>query len=147
MSSTEHSFTLDASWSGGLAGGGHVRSGALDTDVSSPTAFGGPGKGSNPEELLLGAAASCYLITFAAICQRRELPIEAISMTSSARTTLPPQLKLLEIVHRPVITLGVLPDEKMKADVLDAALKAETFCMVSSALRGNVPIRIEATIS
>jgi peroxiredoxin-like protein len=143
--SAEHSFKLTANWSGGLSGIGHVESGALNVAVSSPKAFGGPGKGTNPEELLLSAAASCYLITLAAICQRKELAIESITLTSEATTTSPPALKLVSITHHPIITLKS-PDDSSRASALDAATKAEMFCMISTALRPNVNLKVEATI-
>lgn len=96
----------------------------------------------------MAAAASCYLITLSAICQRRELPIESITLRSEATTTTPPALKLLSITHRPVITLACSRlDEKTRAAALDAAVKAEAFCMVSSALRNNVKIHVEALVT
>lgn len=149
MSDREHTFSLAASWSGGLGGTGQVRSGGLDAIVSSPQAFGGAGKGTNPEELLLGAASACYLITLAAISQRRELPLAGIALTSEARVTSPPALKVLSITHRPVLTLaaGRALDEATRAALLDAAQKAETFCMISTAVRGNVTVHVEATVT
>jgi peroxiredoxin-like protein len=145
--SEEHTFELEASWSGGLAGRGHVRAGALDADVSLPSAFGGTGRGTNPEELLIGAASSCYLLTLAAICQRRELPVTTIALTSEVRVTSPPALKVLSVIHRPVLSHAGGADEATRAALLDAAHRAEALCMVSSAMRGNVDVRVEPTIT
>jgi peroxiredoxin-like protein len=144
---SEHVFSLDASWSGGLTGRGHVESGQLSVDVSAPSAFGGPGQGTNPEELLLGAASACYLITLAAICQRRELPVTKIALRSEARITPPPALKVVAIVHRPVLTVrDGEGGASSSAALLEAAQLAEQFCMVSGAMRGNVKIHVEPSL-
>jgi len=142
----EHVFSLSGSWSGGTAGHGQIQAGALEADVSVPGQLGGPGQGTNPEELLLGAASSCYLITLAAICTRRALPIVSITLESDARFTAPPALKLLGIVHRPVITFDGPDDEASREAIRDAAHRAELFCMVSGALRGNAAVTVEPTV-
>src|SRR5688572_18697058 len=103
--SAEHTFSLEGRWSGGLKSVGHIKGDVIDADISSPSAFGGPGKGTNPEELLLASAASCYLITLAAICERRELPVASIALTSEVRASMPPSVKVLGIVHRPILSV------------------------------------------
>ena len=44
----------------------------------------GPGIGTNPDEMLLGAAATCYIITLAAMLERSGIKKEALHMNSEA---------------------------------------------------------------
>ena len=44
----------------------------------------GPGAGTNPDEMLLGAAATCYIITLAAMLERSGIHQEALTMESEA---------------------------------------------------------------
>lgn len=48
--------------------------------ISIPEEMGGPGVGTNPDELLIGAAATCYLITLDAMIERKNLPVEELSL-------------------------------------------------------------------
>ena len=54
----------------------------LQTQVSIPKEMDGPEIGTNPDEMLLGAAATCYIITLAAIMQRSQLDKHNVVMVS-----------------------------------------------------------------
>ena len=60
---TQHHFHLTANWPGKRNDIGEIQSGNLSTQVSIPKEMDGPGIGTNPDEMLLGAAATCYIIT------------------------------------------------------------------------------------
>ena len=60
----EHKFTLAGAWEGGLAGKGRITCGQLSVPVSVPEGLGGPGVGTNPEELLGAAHAGCFSMAF-----------------------------------------------------------------------------------
>jgi organic hydroperoxide reductase OsmC/OhrA len=51
--------------------------------VAVPPEFRGPGGHWSPEQLFVGAAASCYAVTFAALAAR-ELPIHALPSPAPA---------------------------------------------------------------
>ena len=60
-----HEYPMTVRWQGGRTGGGSVvaeRSG-VENPLSVPPEFGGPGEGTNPEELLTGAITGCYSVT------------------------------------------------------------------------------------
>ena len=59
----KHHFYLKANWPGNRNDVGDIKSGRLETAVSIPKEMDGPGEGTNPDEMLLGAAATCYIIT------------------------------------------------------------------------------------
>ena len=70
---TEHIFKLEARWPGGRNSVGDIHAGNLQTNVSIPKEMDGPNEGTNPDEMLLGAAATCYMITLAAMLERARI--------------------------------------------------------------------------
>ena len=66
----EHHFHLKANWPGLRNDIGTIETLNLQTEVSIPTEMDGPGVGTNPDEMLLGAAATCYVITLAAMMDK-----------------------------------------------------------------------------
>src|SRR3954469_8521867 len=69
----EHHFHLKATWPGLRNDIGNIEAGNLVTKISIPPEMDGPGIGTNPDEMLLGAAATCYLITLAAMLERSKV--------------------------------------------------------------------------
>ena len=76
----EHAFECEGQWQGMLMkGAGSVRAGQIAHAITVPREMGGSGQGSNPEELLVAAANSCYLMTLAAVLQ-----VEGVAFVSCA---------------------------------------------------------------
>lgn len=139
-----HRFELAARWSGGLHGAGELASGKLGTAISVPAELAGPGVGSNPEELLLGAAAACYLISLAALVQRQG--IERLELVSELFVAASPAMKVDKIVHKPVIAVPPGFTQEQADRLRKAAVRAERTCMISKALKGNVDIVVEPAL-
>ena len=142
-----HSFHLKANWPGLRNDVGTIETGQLITKVSIPPEMDGPGIGTNPDEMLLGAAATCYIITLAAMIERNQ--IEKVSLTMDSEGIVEVTKGVItykKIIHRPIIVL------KSNASINDLSLaqmladKAETSCMISRALKGNVEIELQAEI-
>ncbi|MEH7393500.1 OsmC family protein [Bacillus sp. JJ1474] len=143
----EHHFHLKAHWPGLRNDVGEIEAGQLKTKVSIPPEMDGPGIGTNPDEMLLGAAATCYIITLAAMMERSKLEKVDLSMESVGIVDVTKGvITYKKIIHRPVIVLKREATEKNEALVLKLAQKAETSCMISRALKGNVEIELETTI-
>ncbi|MEC0231618.1 OsmC family protein [Paenibacillus alba] len=142
---SEHRFELQASWSGGLDGSGHIRSGQLETAISVPEQLKGPGIGTNPEEMLLGAAATCYLITLGMLLKRQG--ITTITLTSEVYVQSSPSMKVEKIVHRPQISVPKDASEELVDKITKAAYRAEQTCMISKSLKGNVEVTVEPVLS
>lgn len=144
---TEHHFHLKATWPGGRNNHGTIEAGNLKTEISIPKNMEGPGIGTNPDEMLLGAAATCYIITLAAQIERTDLPFENMSLTSEAIVDFTKGIiTFKKIIHRPVVQLteeATNRDKKLLIRLID---KAETSCMISRALAGNVEIIVEPTL-
>lgn len=143
----EHVFHLKANWPGLRNDVGEIEADNLKTKISIPSEMDGPGVGTNPDEMLLGAAATCYIITLAAMMERSGLQKEALLMESEGIVDVTNGVfTYKKIIHRPQIVL------KADAGVKDINLagklakKAETSCMISRAIQGNVEIELLATV-
>lgn len=142
---TIHTFHLQANWTGGRNDSAHIDAGNLQTTVSIPTEMGGPGIGTNPDEMLLGAAATCYMITLAAMLERSQIDA-TIALQSTAKVDVTNGVFTYKsITHMPTISVKQLTDT-VHTKVVRYAQKAEETCMISKALRGNVALHVEAII-
>ena len=143
----EHYFHLKANWPGLRNDVGTIEAGNLKTEVSIPPEMEGPGIGTNPDEMLLGAAATCYIITLAAMMERSRLEKEELTMESVGIVDVTNGvITYKKIIHKPRIVLKVNATERDESLALRLAEKAETSCMISRAIQGNVVIELEATI-
>ncbi|PCK21439.1 hypothetical protein CEY02_08175 [Bacillus pumilus] len=142
-----HHFHLQANWPGLRNDVGTIACEQLNTKISIPKEMDGPGIGTNPDEMLLGAAATCYIITLAAMMERSQLEKEDLSMSSEAVVDVTNGVFTYEkIIHRPVV---ILKESASTQDVELArklAHKAESSCMISRAVQGNVDISLEEII-
>jgi osmotically inducible protein OsmC len=114
-------------WSGKVTGG----SGALSADTATQVELGGPGGGTNPEELLAAALANCYTSTLTSLARAKQ--IELAGIVTSARTRLawdqdtPHHIALGDLTVR--ITADA-PEER----VLSLANEARDHCPVCNVL-------------
>jgi peroxiredoxin-like protein len=147
MSEEKHAFSLHSVWTGDSNGDGALSVGGRTEEYGVPEGLGGKAGRSNPEEMLLGAVASCYSITLAFLAERRRLPISKIELDADAEVVRQPggTLKYTAIHLRPRISMAA-PDDAQRASALDFAHKAEQYCVVSNAVRGNVEITVEPEI-
>src|SRR5690625_7728976 len=101
----------------------------------------GPGVGTNPDEMLLGAAATCYVITLAAMIERAELPLQEMSLDSEGVVDVTNGvITYKKIIHKPKVILQKDSSEADHKKLEKLVEKAEKSCMISRALRGNVEI-------
>ncbi|MEK5037756.1 OsmC family protein [Sporosarcina sp. FSL K6-3457] len=144
----EHHFHLTANWPGLRNDVGTIEAGNLITEVSIPPEMDGPGIGTNPDEMLLGAAATCYIITLAAMMERSKLEKEALTMESVGIVDVTNGvITYQKIIHKPHIILKLDATEKDEVLAQKLAEKAETSCMISRAIKGNVEVELQATVS
>jgi len=109
--------------------------------------MGGPGIGTNPDEMLVGAAATCYLITLAAILENRRLPLQELTLASEGIVSQTGSLKFEQIIHRPRVVLAHEATDQQLATAETACHRADQHCMISKALHGNVINMIEPTVT
>jgi peroxiredoxin-like protein len=143
----EHHFHLKADWPGLRNDVGEIEAGNLVTKVSIPPEMDGPGIGTNPDEMLLGAAATCYIITLAAMMERSKL--EKVSLTMESEGIVDETNGVItykKIIHRPRVVLRADATERDIQLARKLAEKAESSCMISRAIKGNVDVALEANI-
>lgn len=143
----EHVFHLTAHWPGGRNDSGRIETKNLQTAVSIPPEMDGPGIGTNPDEMLLGAAATCYIITLAAMIERSKIEKIDLSMESEGIVDVTNGvITYQKIIHRPVVTIKQNPSKDISTMIQRLAIKAENSCMISRALKGNVEVEVFLTI-
>lgn len=143
----EHHFHLKANWPGLRNDIGNIETLNLKTEVSIPIEMNGPGIGTNPDEMLLGAAATCYIITLAAMLERSGVEKERLTMESIGVVDYTNGIVTYKkIIHKPEIVLAEGMAGKQSV-VERLVLKAEASCMISRALQGNVEVTVESIIT
>jgi len=142
-----HVFRLTAQWDGGRNSSGTIESGELKTAISIPEPMGGPGIGTNPDEMLLGAASTCYIITLAAMLERSAIAVQSLTLESDGIVDVTNNIFTYKtITHRPLLVLAAGQDEEVRVKAERLAHKAESSCMITRALQGNVDVSAEPTI-
>ncbi|NUU62090.1 OsmC family protein [Paenibacillus agri] len=143
----KHPFHLKAVWNGGRNSEGHIDAGGLKTIISIPQEMGGPGTGTNPDEMLLGAASTCYLITLAAMLERANITPQDLTLESEATVDVTNNVFTYErIVHKPRIVLKSDATEAELSKAEQLTHNAEASCMISRAVAGNVSIETQPVI-
>lgn len=143
----EHHFHLKAHWPGLRNDVGEIEAGQLKTKVSIPPEMDGPGIGTNPDEMLLGAAATCYIITLAAMMERSRLEKKDLSMESVGIVDVTKGvITYKKIIHCPTILLSAGASERDLSLARKLAQKAEASCMISRAIKGNVAVELDEKI-
>ena len=144
----EHHFHLKADWPGGRNSEGYIETGNLQSKVSIPPEMDGPGVGTNPDEMLLGAAATCYVITLAAMIERAGLPLQEMSLDSEGIVDVTHGvITYKKIIHKPKVILQEDSSEADHKKLKKLVEKAEKSCMISRALRDNVAIELQPNLS
>ncbi|WP_433958155.1 OsmC family protein [Cytobacillus horneckiae] len=143
----DHQFHLKAHWPGLRNDVGEIESGQLKTKVSIPPEMNGPGVGTNPDEMLLGAAATCYIITLAAMMERsglekKDLLMDSIAIVNDSNGV----ITYKKIIHKPKIVLLDGASDREHSLALKLARKAESSCMISRAIQGNVEMELHVEI-
>lgn len=149
MSEEKHLFPVHSQWTDNSDGDGTLTvpwGGALDYGV--PAALGGKEGRSNPEEMLTAAVVACYSITLSLLLERKRIPPPRIEVEAEGEVIRQPSklLKFTAIRLKPRIILADAADEATIQTVTDLAHKAESYCIISNALRGNVEITVEPEV-
>jgi osmotically inducible protein OsmC len=135
----------EAVWEGGLKqGNGRFKadSGAFSGAYSFPTRFESA-KGTNPEELIAAAHASCFSMALAGALEAAgRMPSR---ITTRATCTIEKAGGGFRITRMRLATRGVVPGIELSA-FREAAESAKQGCPVSQALQGNVAIELDAQL-
>jgi osmotically inducible protein OsmC len=134
-----------ATWEGKLKEGKgtfKAQSGVFNGAFSFGTRFGGA-KGSNPEELLAAAHASCFSMALSAALEKAGHPVERIE--TRAAVTIETVDGAPKVTRSALDVRGKVPGIDQKA-FAEAAEGAKKNCPLSKAIQGNVDITMEAKL-
>ncbi|WP_101842308.1 OsmC family protein [Halobacillus sp. Marseille-P3879] len=140
-----HHFHLKADWPGGRNEVGYIEADQLKTKISIPKEMDGPHIGTNPDEMLLGAAATCYIISLAAMIERARLPLAHMEMDSEGIVDVTNGIfTYKKIIHKPKVFLTKDAEQKHLKRLEQLVEQAESSCMISKAIAGNVELELQA---
>jgi organic hydroperoxide reductase OsmC/OhrA len=148
-----HTFRANLAWTGAAAGPTgpsfsreYVVRTADGAEIagSAPVVFKGEGTRASPEDLLVAALSACHMLTYLALCARRNIRVTAYE--DAAEGTIdqasPGRIKFVEAVLRPRVRVADASD-------VDAATAlhhdAHERCFVASSV--NFPVRVEPAVT
>jgi peroxiredoxin-like protein len=140
-----HLFHADATWSGDGTGCGrlHMPQGDISIEIGGSKKIGGCGVGANPEELLLGAVAACFVNTWAIFLKKLNLAYAepAVRVTGTLGKDPAGGYKMLETTVHARVPASLLAEQK--AQVEKTLQLAEKYCIISKVSKAAMPLRVE----
>jgi lipoyl-dependent peroxiredoxin len=134
-------YTAKAHVTGGRAEGhGRSSDGALEVDLRVPSEMGGPGGGTNPEELFAVGYAACFEGALGVVARRAKAETGEVAIDSEV--SLSPDGKggfLLGVALH--VSLPGLTDA---ATAVELVRSAHEVCPYSNATRGNIEVALTA---
>ncbi|WP_054860583.1 OsmC family protein [Gracilibacillus sp. JCM 18860] len=132
-------------WNGNTKGNGKIQGENLKTDIAIPQSLGGSGEGTDPKELLLASAATCYATTLVYMLETKDLPVIEFTMKSKANVS---REDGIQIIHQPHIVLSSEATEKQSQAADRAFISADKSCAVGNILKkADAQITIEGKVT
>jgi peroxiredoxin-like protein len=142
----KHRFEIHGKYQGGLTGKGFFKGSHLEGEFSAPASLSGAGVGTNPEELLAAAANSCFLISLGASLGFQNVTVASIELKTEIEVQTEGELKFTSLTHYPKVALLKETTLETKKKVMACLAKAESFCLVSKAIRNNVTVTVHPEV-
>ena len=134
-------YTAKAHVTGGrLEGHGRTSDGALEVDLRIPSEMGGPGGGTNPEELFAVGYAACFEGAIAVVGRRLKADTGDVAI-DSAVSLLPDGKGGFRLEVGLDVTLPSVSDAATATEIVKTAHKV---CPYSNATRGNIDVALTA---
>jgi lipoyl-dependent peroxiredoxin len=133
-------YTAEATVTGGRDEG-HARSsdGALDVQLRTPADLGGPGGGTNPEQLFAAGYAACFESALKTVARRRDASADDVSIASKVALG-PGENRSFTLAVELDVTLPQVEGD----DADDLVRAAHEVCPYSNATRGNIDVALIA---
>ena len=138
----EMQFPVSVRWRGGRLARADGRD-KVSLEVATPPEFKGGLSGYwSPEEMLVASAASCFVLTMAAVCERREAPLIDATVTGTGHMSRRDDGRFGFTVIELDAALETIAGGE--AAVRAAAAVAEERCLVTRAL--EVPVHVGVSV-
>lgn len=128
-------YTAKAHTTGGREGASRTDDGRLDVKLTSP---GGPGTGTNPEQLFAAGYSACFIGAIKAVAGKMKLQVPA-DVAVDAEVDLGPIPNAYGIAARLNVSLPGMDRAQAQA-LIDAAHQV---CPYSNATRGNIDVQVK----
>jgi Ohr subfamily peroxiredoxin len=125
---------------GGRGGSAKSETGSLQVELARPAERGTADAGTDPEELFAAGFAACFDSALAVAARREKIKVGTTSTTASVSLTATPEGR-----YALTVALDVRAPDCPQADLERAVAVAETLCPYANAVRGNVPVALQAT--
>jgi lipoyl-dependent peroxiredoxin len=134
-------YTAHAHVTGGRVNGHGVSSdGALDVQLRPPVETGGPGGGTNPEQLFAVGYAACFEGALGAAARRERVEVDDVAIDSRV-SLMPTQDRGFAVGVEMDVTLPSIKDTEQAVELVRAA---DQICPYSNATRGNIDVVLTA---
>lgn len=134
-------YTAQATVTGGREHGHGVTSdGALDVQLRPPTEAGGPGGGTNPEQLLAVGYAACFEGAVGVASRRERAELGDVSIDSRV-SLVAGEDRRYNVAVELHVTLPQITDPELAERIVAAAHQV---CPYSNATRGNIEVTLTA---
>src|SRR6476661_4033910 len=130
--------TATVRWKG-FGGTVEGATGALKAPTATQAELGGPGTGTNPEELMAAAHANCFTSTLTSLARARRIDLESVETRATTRLVWEHSDHHLASSRLVVRIRSAGPEEVVRKLVKEA----EEECPVCQAIRGNVQMTVD----
>ncbi|WP_375422827.1 organic hydroperoxide resistance protein [uncultured Friedmanniella sp.] len=131
-------YTASATTTGGRQGHAVSSDGVLDLQLTAPKEMGGPGTGTNPEQLFAAGYSACFNGALMMVAKAAKVDASAAQVT--VNVGFGPEGDSYAITGDIEVAIPGLE----LAQVQELAEGAHQVCPYSKATRGNVPVTVKA---
>ncbi|KJK55774.1 organic hydroperoxide resistance protein [Saccharothrix sp. ST-888] len=111
--------------------------GRLDLPLAMPTALGGSGEGTNPEQLFAAGYAACFASALGLVGRQAKVDTSDVSVTAEVA------IGKDETSFGLAVTLRIELPEALQNETGELLIKqAHQVCPYSKATRGNIPVEL-----
>jgi osmotically inducible protein OsmC len=128
-------YTAHAHTTGGRDGHAASDDGLLDVKLTLPKSMGGPGTGTNPEQLFAAGYSACFMGALKFVAGKKQIIVPA-GFAIDASVDLGPIPAGFGIAVKMVVSLPGM-DRSVAQELVDAAHEV---CPYSNATRGNIDV-------
>jgi organic hydroperoxide reductase OsmC/OhrA len=129
------------------AGAGNVivsGEGLPDLETAGPVQFGGPGNLWSPEDMLVGAVANCFVLSFRAIARKAKLEWLALECKVDGELDKVDGFnQFTAFTTRANLTI---PDEQYRNKASVILGKAEKYCLIMNSLKADSRLEISVVV-
>lgn len=139
MTESKLMYQTTAINTGGRNGESHLPDGSFSVKVSTPKQMGGPGQGSNPEQLFALGYSACFNSALEIMLQQAKIEAKS-EVTAEVSLNSDPTDKGFKLS----VVLTVAIEGQDLETTQELAEKAHAFCPYSKAVQNNIVVEVKA---